>query len=262
MEMILDPLFRLPLGAGLLPALLLPLLGVLLRLQEEWLAALGLACLAAATGVAGLAAGMPLILGAPVGALAGALIQHLWTHRGSIVSGFMILIGWTAASLVATNTVPGTGMGPGVLEGRILLVGPPDLAGLGLAALVTAPALAWLLPRLVHARLFPCTDCANARPVRRWRLWFEVITALQIAAAALTLGVMGTFALTLIPPWVAFRISPSWRGALILSVTLGGLAYIAAFWLALRLEQPFGPVLTSILILAAGISTLIRPPQA
>ena len=45
-ELIFDPVFRTPFAVGLLMSVLLPLLGNLLRLRDEWLAALGLGGLA------------------------------------------------------------------------------------------------------------------------------------------------------------------------------------------------------------------------
>jgi ABC-type Mn2+/Zn2+ transport system permease subunit len=56
---LLDPLFRVPFVTGLLLATVLPLVGTLLMLREEWLAALGFAHLAAASALLGLAGGVP-----------------------------------------------------------------------------------------------------------------------------------------------------------------------------------------------------------
>ena len=46
LDILLDPLFRTPFMVGLVVSIVLPLTGVLLRLRDEWLAALGLAHLA------------------------------------------------------------------------------------------------------------------------------------------------------------------------------------------------------------------------
>ena len=46
LELAFDPLFRMPFLVGLIMSAILPLLGNLLRLRDEWLAALGLAYLA------------------------------------------------------------------------------------------------------------------------------------------------------------------------------------------------------------------------
>ena len=76
LDLVLDPLFRLPLITGMAIALVLPLIGALLLLRNEWLAALGLALLAAASALLGLAVGPAAVLGEPLGALAGARSNH------------------------------------------------------------------------------------------------------------------------------------------------------------------------------------------
>ena len=94
MDLLLDPLFHIPFLVGLLVSVVLPLTGTLLRLREEWLAALGLAHLAGASGLIGLAAGLPAVLGAPLGAIVGALIKTFGSFRGNTVYALMILAGW------------------------------------------------------------------------------------------------------------------------------------------------------------------------
>ena len=60
---------------------------------------------------------------------------------------------------------------------------------------------------------------------------------------------MGAFALVFIPPWLAFRRAANWRSGLRWSLAIGVVAYVAAFALALGLDQPFGPVLALLLVL-------------
>ena len=59
---------------------------------------------------------------------------------------------------------------------------------------------------------------------------------------------MGPFALVFVPSWLAFRRAGSWRSGLLQALLIGLLAYLAAFLVALRLDQPFGPVLAMVLI--------------
>ena len=73
--MIGDPLFTVPFLSGLLVAAVLSAVGVLLRLRNEWLAALGFAHLAGASALIGLAIHMPVVLGATFGATIGAVIK-------------------------------------------------------------------------------------------------------------------------------------------------------------------------------------------
>jgi zinc transport system permease protein len=240
-----DPLFHIPFAAGLILALLLPLLGALLRLREEWLAALGLAHLAGAGALLGLAAGLPALAGAAVGALVGALVKSIGRFRGNTVYALMLLAGWSATLLVAANTVLGSAMGHALVEGQLYFAGAQHLAAAAGLAVLAAAALPWIMPRLIRARLFPGHEAGNRLPAWRWRLAFDLLTALTLAVGAATVGLMGAFALVFIPPWAAFRLARSWRACLSISVALGVIAYGIAFVTALMLDQPFGPILVA-----------------
>ena len=258
LDLLLDPLFRIPFLVGLALALALPALGLVLRLRDEWLAALGLAHLAGASGLLGLAAGLPVVLGAPLGALAGALFKSLGRFSGNTVYALMILVGWATTLLIASNSSLGSIMGHALIEGQLYFVGTVHLAAATTIALLTAIALPWLMPRLVRARLFPGYELANKLPARQWHLGFDVLAALGMAVGAGSLGLMGAFALVFVPPWIAFRLSPNWRAALWVSLAVGVSSYIGAFVCALLLDQPFSPVLVAILALVAGCGS-IRP---
>jgi zinc transport system permease protein len=251
-EPLLDPFFRVPFLAGLGLAATLPLLGTLLRLREEWLAALGFAHLAGASALAGLALGVPAVLGAPLGALAGALAKALGGLRGSTVYAVMILGGWGATLLVATNTVLGNAMGHALVEGQLYFAGLPELGGVLVLVFLVVVGLPWLVPRLVRARFFPADEAANRRPAWRWHLGFDLLAALGMAVGTGTLGLMAAFALVFVPPWIAFRLAGSWRAVLYLSAGAGVLVYLVAFAAALVLDQPFGPVLVTAALLAAA----------
>jgi zinc transport system permease protein len=77
---------------------------------------------------------------------------------------------------------------------------------------------------------------------------FDLLAALGLALATMILGVMGAFALVFVPPWLAFRRAGDWRSSLLLALAIGVAAYVAAFALALGLDQPFGPVLALLLV--------------
>ncbi len=248
----LDPLFRLPLAVGLLLALVLSLLGCVLMLREEWLAAFGLAHLAAAGALASLALGLGATLGGLIAALGGGAAKSLLGARGNAVYAFMVLGGWSALLLIAANSAAGDALGRALIEGQLYFAGPVELAAALLTALVALVALPRLLPLLLRARLFPLHEVANRLPARRWHLGFDLLAAGSIAIATASLGLMGCFALVLVPAWCAFRIAPSWRATLVIAALLGGGACVGAFALALRLDQPFGPVLVAVLLAVAG----------
>ncbi len=254
---LLDPLFRVPFLTGLTLSVVLPSLGCLLMLREEWLAALGLAHLAAASALFGLAGGVPAVIGGTAGALAGGAAKAALGARGNAAYGFMILIGWAAMLLVAANTAIGDALGHALIDGQLYFARGIDLAAAVLLASLCAVAFPWLGSRLLRARFFPGFERANGLPAWRWHLCMDLLAAAGMAVGTATLGLMGAFALVFVPAWIAFRLGRGWRWTLILSA-LGGMAgYLIAFAAALGLDQPFGPVFVAVLIAVAAIATVL-----
>ena len=114
-----------------------------------------------------------------------------------------------------------------------------------LAALAVLARLSrWLL--LCH--LYP--DFFRAQGRKSWPVQpgFNLLAALSLALATMNLGVMGAFALVFVPPWLAFRRARNWRGGLLLATGFSVVAYGLAFFAALHLDQPFGPVLALVVM--------------
>ena len=258
LELVLDPLFRTPFQVGLIMSAVLPLLGNLLRLRDEWLAALGLAYLAGASGLIGLAAGIPAVLGAPLGALAGALVKAFGRFRGNTVYALMVVIGWAATMLVAANSQLGSVVGHALVEGQLYFAGPVHLGAEMTVGVLSALRLPVLMPALIRSRLLPGHEVSQRRAAWGWHLGFDVLAALGMAVGAGTLGLMGAFALAFVPPWAAFLIARNWRHCLWLSAGIGVLTYVVSFVVALSFDQPFGPALVAILTVATGAVVLVR----
>ena len=258
LELIVDPLFRTPFLVGLIMSAVLPLLGNLLRLRDEWLAALGLAYLAGASGLIGLAVGIPAVLGAPLGALAGAIAKAFGQFRGNTVYAMMVLIGWAATMLVAANSVLGSAVGHALVEGQLYFAGTIHLAAAAVVGVLVVVGLPVLMPTLIRSRLLPGHEVSNRLKAWRWHFGFDVLAALGMAIGAGTIGLMAAFALAFVPPWAAFRISRNWRHCTLISAGIGVVAYIIAFALALSLDQPFGPVLVAVLVVSTGAAVMIR----
>ncbi|MFP4181487.1 MAG: ABC transporter [Thiohalospira sp.] len=247
-----DPMFRLPLATGLVAAALLPLLGLWLRLREEWLAALGIGHLGAAAVLAGSALGLGLLPAGLAGAGIAVALKAGLGRAGNSGWGVLILGGWAAGLLVGANSDLGEAASHALMEGQLYFAGWPHLLGLGAVAVVAALTLPWLGPRLVRSRLFPEGDRANARPAWVWHRGFDLLVAAALTLASASLGLMAAFALAFLPAWVAFRRAPSWRRALVVAPTLGMATYLAAFVAAIALDQPFAPVLVALLLLVAA----------
>lgn len=243
--------FLTPFLTGLGLAVLLPLLGCYLRLRDEWLAALAYSHVAAAGALLAAVVGLPPALGG-VGAagLAGAG-KRLFAGRLSGGASYAVLLlgGWAVSVLLAANQPLAERLGHALFDGQLFFASTAELAVVGLAVPV-ALLLLWRLSRhLLLAHTYP--DFFRIRGLRAWptQTGFDLLAALALALATMNLGVMGAFALVFIPPWLAFRRAANWQRGLRWALSLGVVAYVAAFALALALDQPFGPVLAILLVL-------------
>ncbi len=247
-------LFVLPFLTGLCLALVLPVLGCFLRLRDEWLAALAYAHVAAAGALLALIGGvMPALGGMAAAALAGGG-KRLFAGRlaGGAAFALLLLGGWAVAVLLAANQPLAEQLGHSLFDGQLYFSGVAQLALVAPWSLFAAVAFVLLSRHLLLARVYP--DYFTARRLRAWPvvLGFDLVAALTLALATMTMGVMGGFALVFVPAWIAFRRARSWRKGMLLAVVIGVAGYGAAFLLALGLDQPFGPVL-ALLLIAVGL---------
>lgn len=259
MTEIFSPLFLQPFLIGLCFALLLPLFGCYLRLRDEWLAAFAYAHVAAAGALAAMALELPLVLGGAGLAVLAALVKRLAASRlaGGTAYALLLLVGWAASVLMTSNLPMAERLGHALFDGQLYFADPTQLA-IAVACLVVAlPLLAMLSRHLLLAQLYPAFFSALKLPAWRVHLGFDLLAVAVLAVATMSLGVMGAFALVFVPPWVVFGRAGSWRRGLLFSCLLGVGGYVLAFVLALRLDQPFGPVLAVVLV-ALGIATLRR----
>jgi len=244
-------LFLTPFLTGLALAVLLPVLGCYLRLRDEWLAALAYSHVAAAGALLALVAGLaPALGGLAAAGLAGAT-RRLFSRRlsGGAADALLLTGGWAMAVLLAANHPLAERLGHALFDGQLYFAEAGQLwlaVGGGALALFV---LRRLSRHLLLARIYP--DFFRLRGVQAWPIavGFDLLAALCLALATMILGVMGAFALVFIPPWLAFRRAANWRSGLRLALAIGALGYLGAFALALALDQPFGPVLTILLVM-------------
>ncbi|PKO37037.1 MAG: ABC transporter [Betaproteobacteria bacterium HGW-Betaproteobacteria-6] len=245
-------IFLIPFLTGLVCAIVLPLLGCYLRLRDQWLAALAYAHVAAAGALLALLVGVPPVLGGlSMAALAGAG-RRLFARRlsGGAGDALLLLGGWSGAVLLAANAPMAERLGHALFDGQLYFASSQELWPVAIGGAVALLALRALSSRLLLARVYP--DLFRLRGLPAWpiQVGFDLMAALGLALATMSLGVMGAFALVFIPPWLAFRRAANWRSGLGWAVAISLVAYVSAFALALGLDQPFGPVLAVLLALA------------
>ncbi len=252
---LLDPMFRVPFANGLLLAIALSLLGAYLRMRDEWLAAFGMAQMAAAGGVFGLLAGIPVVLGATLAAGGAALVHGAMRASDNSRHAVTLLLGWSLALFLAAHTHQGSVVAESMLRGQLYFSAAGHLvAAVALLALVSV-TLPWMSRRLMIARFFP--DHFSANHIRIWPVqWlFGIQVVFAAVLGTLVMGAFPAFALFFVPAWVAFKVSRGWRTALLATITLAVLGYLGSFAIALLFDLPFGATLT----LALVTLTIIRP---
>lgn len=257
-DALFDRMFLLPFVNGLLLAVLLPLLGAWIRLREEWLAALGLAQVAAAGVVLGALFVEPVGLVALAAAALAAAAKAFLGRSGNDAYAMMILLGWSVSLIGAAFSAHGDELARALVQGQLYFTGWGHLQGIAVLAVVSAVLLPWLSPRLLLGRFFPDYFRANGVPNPHHDIVFDVLVAVTLALSATAVGVMAAFALVFVPPWLAFRFAHGWRRTLVWSVGLGVVAYLVSFVAAIRLDQPFGPALVAVLLLMAPVRAFVR----
>lgn len=243
-------LFLVPFLTGLCLAVVLPLLGCYLRLRDEWLAALAYSHVAAAGALLALVTAMPPAVGGIAAAgLAGAS-KRLFSRKlaGGASYALLLLGGWAVAVLLAANYPMAERLGHALFDGQLYFSGSEQLWLVAVCSLLALLILRGIAKHLLLAHVYP--DFFRIRGTRAWptQSGFDLLAALVLALATMSMGVMGAFALVFIPPWLAFRRAGNWRSGLLLALVIALLAYVAAFIVALGLDQPFGPVLALVLI--------------
>ena len=249
LELLFDPLFRVPFVTGLLLAGILPLIGMYLRLRNEWLAALAFAQMASAGALVAMVLDGPMLVGGVLAALLAALVKGLLARAGASVYALMMLLAWGGGVLLVANHPLAEQAGHALFDGQLYFTGEAHLLVTALAAVVVLPVLAWLSRPLLLARFFPEFYRARGQNERPRLLLFDLLAGLVVALATVSLGVMAAFALVFVPPLFGWRFGRGWRSALVLAALAGMGGYSVAFALSLGLDQPFGPVCASLLVM-------------
>jgi len=261
-DLLFDPLFAEPFATGLVFAILLPLLGAYLRLRDEWLAALAFAQTAAAGALLAMLLGLPLALGGLAAAGLAASLKHAFegATRGAQGAAYamLLLLGWGVSVLLVANLPLAERMGHALFDGQLYFTDRSHLITALVFAVPAILALRWLSRRLLLAHFFPDFFRARGLSERRAHFAFDLLVAGALALATMSIGVMGAFALIFVPPLIAFSWAGSWRRSLLLAVGSGVVAYVAAFALALVLDQPFGPLLGLLLVAGGVVSALLH----
>ena len=132
-DLLFDPLFRVPFFTGLLLAGLLPLVGMYLRLRDEWLAALAFAQMASAGALLAMVADWPMIAGGLLAAVVAALVKGVAARAGAGAYALMMLLAWGAGVLLVANHPLAEQAGHALFDGQLYFTGEGHLVAAAMA---------------------------------------------------------------------------------------------------------------------------------
>lgn len=257
-DAVFDPLFVTPFVTGLLFALVLPVLGMYLRLREEWLAALSFAQLAAAGSLAAAIAEAPVLAGGLLASGSAAALKSWLSRGGNNGYALLMIAGWGAAVLMLANVPAADHLGHALFDGQLYFTGSEHLWSMIGFTIVATAALRWLSRPLLLERIFPDFFRANGRSPTRYHLAFDVLIATGLALATAAIGVMAAFALVFVPTMIAYQFGTSWRRSMAIAAGVSVITYVVAFEFALVYDQPFGPVMVLGMAAVAVAGGLVR----
>jgi zinc transport system permease protein len=225
--------------AGLIIAVVFPLIGVFLVLRRLSLIADTLSHVALAGIAIGLFAGIPPILAALVVDLAGGLGIEALRTRGRL-SGEAALAVFLSGGLAVAIVLIGLARGFtvdlfGYLFGSITTVAPLDLWVIGALGAVTAGTVLVLYKDLFAVTFDEEAARTSGMPVGALNLLLTVLTALVVVLSMRIVGILLVSALLVIPALAAMRVATSFRGtvgaAVAFAVGAVLLGLVAAFYL-------------------------------
>lgn len=255
---IFEPIFLVPFTTGLLVAAVLPVLGMYLRLREEWLAALAFAQLAAAGSLAAAIVGAPVLVGGLALSGVAAAAKGWLARSGNNAYAILMVAGWGASVLMLANAPLADHLGHALFDGQLYFTDAHNLWSMAAFACAGGLTIRWLSRKLLLERMFPDFFRASGLSAARYHLLFDLLAAAGLALATASVGVMAAFTLVFVPTMIAYRWGRSWRQSLIIAVVVGVVAYAVAFQVALVQDQPFGPILVVTMVCAAAGAWLVR----
>jgi zinc transport system permease protein len=174
--------------------------------------------------------------------------------------GVVFLLGSAGTLAIGTRIAADLHDIQSLLFGSAVAVAPQDLHALALTALVLLAVHAWWGRGFILTTLD--SDSARVRGVPTTLLKIVLFATLAVAFSVCTrrIGALPVFALSVIPPFAALRISPNVNNALWIAALVGAFAGFAGYVAAYLFRLPVGPAqaLVALVILGMvhGVSSL------
>ncbi len=238
-EMLQHAFMQRALLAGVIVAVVCPLIGVFLVLRRLSLIADTLAHVALAGIAVGLFAGLHPIVSALVVAVAGGVGIETLRARGRLFGDAALAVflsGGLAVAIVLIGLARGFTVDLfGYLFGSITTVTELDLWVVASLGVVVGAVVLALRKELFAITFDEETARTSGLPVRSLNLLFAVLTALVVVLAMRIVGILLVGALLVLPTLAAMQVASSFRstlaGAVVFALAAVLLGLVAAFYL-------------------------------
>jgi zinc transport system permease protein len=224
-------------------------------------AGLGVALALAAQARLGLPAWVPApILGSvTVAGLATALLASgRRMHRDGML-GLVYAVGAAGTLAVGTRIAADVHEIDDLLFGSGVAVVPEEFRAFAATAAAILALHAWWMRGLSAAAIDPEAARVRGMPVTLLRLVLFGTLAVAVSAGTRVLGALPVFALTVLPPLAALRVSASVPQALVLSAVLGAISGFGGYVAAFLWRLPVGPAQALVAAAILGVAVAARP---
>ncbi len=187
---------------------------------------------------------VPFYLGAAVAALGTALaIGYVSRHgrmRNDAAIG-VVFAGMFALGIFLFSTIQGFVVDlVSFLFGNVLAIGPEDLMGLALLALIVLAVVAVLWKELLYATFDPLGAAAAGLPVARLEYVVLALIALTIVVSLQSVGIILVVAMLVTPAATAQLLTIRFGAMMALAVVIGVLAAVGGLYLSFWLDAASG----------------------
>ncbi len=252
-------------AAGVVMAIVCPLIGVFLVPRRLSLIADTLAHVALAGVAIGLLMGTSPILGALIVTVVGALGMERLRSHGALQGDAALAVflsGGFALAVVLISLARGFNADLfAILFGSILTVSPADVWLISVLGAVVVTTILLSYRRLFVITLHEDLARTSGVPVTALNLMLTLLTALTTVVAMRMVGVLLVSAMIVIPTLTGFSLGRSFRRATTVAVVVAlgavGIGLTAAYYLSLAAG---GAVVLTALLIFAGVAVLKRIP--
>ncbi len=247
--------------AGVIVAVVCPLIGVFLVLRRLSLIADTLSHVALAGIAIGLFVGVHPILSALVVAIAGGVGVEALRARGRLFGEAALAVflsGGLAVAIVLIGLARGFTVDLfGYLFGSITTVTPLDVWVIAALGGLTAAIVLGLYKELFAITFDEETARTSGLPVRALNLLFTVLTALVVVLAMRIVGILLVGALLVLPTLAAMQVASSFRGTLAAAITFAVAAVVLGLVAAFYLDVAAGGAIVLVALALLGAAALV-----